>query len=136
MSDRTIIAARPPGLATTNRGQYPYPFTPAVVVSIDETAEKKWSCVAAMPSQFGDKDSWQGRTRPNVPQGDRERQAYLLDLVRQRSAAVADQYRDPLIAFYGDARGRKVKYAEAFELCQYGRQAPVEELKTMFSTIE
>ena len=51
-----------------------------------------------MPSQFGDKDSWQARTLPNVPQGDRERQAYLLGLIRQRSAAVADKYRDQLIA--------------------------------------
>ena len=60
----------------------PYPFNADVVVSIDETAERKWSCVAAMPSQFADRDSWQGRTRPNVPQGDRERQTYLLDLVK------------------------------------------------------
>ena len=85
-----------------------------------------------MPSQFGDKDSWQARTLPNVPQGDRERQAYLLDLIKQRSATVADKYRDRLIAAYGEERGRKVKYAEAFELCQYGRQAPAEELRKMF----
>ncbi len=112
--------------------QRPYPFKPDVVVSIDESAEKKWSCVAAMPSQFGDKDSWQGRTRPDVPGGDRERQEYLLELVRRQSAAIANQYRDRLIAMYGDERGRGVKYAEAFELCEYGRQAPPEELKKMF----
>ncbi|MGH9311590.1 MAG: PIG-L family deacetylase, partial [Vicinamibacterales bacterium] len=64
------------------------------------------------------------------------RQAYLLDLVRKRGAAVADQYRDRLIALYGEERGRKVKYAEAFELCQYGRQAPLEELKQMFPTFD
>ena len=112
--------------------QRPYPFKPDVVVSIDEAAEKKWSCVAAMPSQFGDKDSWQSRTRPDVPAGDRERQAYLVELVRRQNAAVADQYRDRLIALYGAERGRGVKYAEAFELCEYGRQAPQDELKKMF----
>ena len=53
--------------------QDPKPFEPTVVVGIDEAADKKWKCVSAMPSQFGDKDSWQGRTLPNVPQGDRER---------------------------------------------------------------
>jgi len=112
--------------------QRPYPFNADVVVSIDDAAEKKWSCVTAMPSQFGDKDSWQGRTRPNVPQSDRERQAYLLDLVRQQNAAVANKYRDRLVALYGAERGRNVKYAEAFELCQYGRQPAAEELKKMF----
>jgi LmbE family N-acetylglucosaminyl deacetylase len=112
--------------------QRPYPFKADIVVSIDESAEKKWSCVTAMPSQFGDKDSWQGRTRPDVPPGDRERPAYLLDLVKQRFATVANQYRDRLVALYGAERGRGVKYAEAFELCEYGRQAPPDELKKMF----
>ena len=42
--------------------QDPKPFTPTIVVGIDEVAEKKWQCISAMPSQFGDKDSWQGRT--------------------------------------------------------------------------
>ncbi len=112
----------------------PYPFDPTLVVSIDDLADKKWQCVSAMPSQFGDKDSWQGRTLPNVPQDDQGRQAYLLEQVKSRSAAVADKYRDRLIALYGKERGSKVRYAEAFELSQYGRQASVDELKEMFPT--
>jgi LmbE family N-acetylglucosaminyl deacetylase len=112
--------------------QDPKPFTPTIVVGIDEVAEKKWRCVSAMPSQFGDKDSWQGRTIPNIPTGDRERQAYLLDIVKKRNMAVADQYRDRLVALYGAERGKKVQYAEAFQLGQYGRQASVDELKSMF----
>ena len=50
----------------------------------------------------------------------------------QRFATVANQYRDRLVALYGAERGRSVKYAEAFELCEYGRQAPPDELKKMF----
>jgi LmbE family N-acetylglucosaminyl deacetylase len=110
----------------------PKPFDPTVVVGIDETADKKWKCVSAMPSQFGDKDSWQGRTLPNVPAGDRERQTYLLELVKKRNLAVADQYRERLIALYGKEKGQAFKYAEAFQLGQYGRQASVDELKGMF----
>src|SRR5262245_2831075 len=130
--DTPPTARNPVFLHYSDNFQRPYPFNPDVVVSIDGVAEKKWSCVAAMPSQFADKDSWQGRTRPNVPQGDRERQAYLLDLVKQQNAAVADKYRERLVAAYGAERGRAVKYAEAFELCEYGRQASSEELKAMF----
>ena len=87
----------------------------------------------AMPSQFGDKDSWQGADaagrasrRPRaagVPAGTGE---------EAQNAAVADQYRERLVALYGAERGREVKYAEAFELCEYGRQAPQDELKKMF----
>ena len=107
---------------------------PSIVVDIDSVAEKKWACIAAMPSQFGDKDSWQARTRPGVPGGDAERQAFLLEGVKGRSAAVADQYRDRLLALYGDARGRLVKYAEAFQVNQYGRPATEAELKQLFPT--
>jgi N-acetylglucosamine malate deacetylase 1 len=85
-----------------------------------------------MPSQFGDKDSWQGRTLPNVPAGDAERAAYLLDIVKKRNMAVADQYRERLVASYGAERGKQVKYAEAFQMGQYGRQASADELKQMF----
>lgn len=112
--------------------QDPKAFEPTMVVGIDEVADKKWKCVSAMPSQFGDRDSWQGRTRPNVPQGDRERQTFLLEGVKQRSADVANQYRDRLVALYGKERGQAVKYAEAFQLGQYGRQASADELKKMF----
>jgi N-acetylglucosamine malate deacetylase 1 len=112
--------------------QDPKPFTPSIVVGIDDVAEKKWACVSAMPSQFGDEDSWQGRTLPNVPKGDRERAAYLLDIVKKRNMAVAEQYRDRLVSLYGAERGKKVQYAEAFQLGQYGRQPSLEDLTRLF----
>jgi hypothetical protein len=106
---------------------------PSIVVGIDSVAEQKWVCIAAMPSQFVDKDSRQARTKPGVPSGDAERLAFLLDGVKARSAGVADQYRERLLPLYGDARGR-VKYAEAFQVNQYGRSASEEELKGLFPT--
>jgi len=112
--------------------QDPRPFTPTIVVGIDAQVEKKWKCITAMPSQFGDRDSWQGRTLANVPQNDKERQSYLLEIVKKRNIAVADQYRAKLVELYGAERGKKFQYAEAFELNQYGRQPSVDELKSMF----
>ena len=114
--------------------QDPKPFTPTFVAGIDDVADKKWKCISAMPSQFGDKDSWQGRTLPNIPAGDRERQTHLLEIVKKRNVAVAEQYRDRLIALHGAEQGKKVMYAEAFQISQYGRQVPVEELKRLFPT--
>lgn len=112
----------------------PYPFEPTVVVGIDEVVNQKWDCVSAMPSQFGDEHSWQASTRPDVPNDGAERKAFLLDLVKQRNEAVADRYRNRLIALYGQEKGSQIQYAEAFELCQYGSQPSVDILKTLFPT--
>jgi hypothetical protein len=105
MDDSAVVVVAPffvPDTPATRRNpvfmyysdgfQDPKPFTPTMVVDIDKVADKKWACVSAMPSQFGDEDSWQGRTLPNVPKGDRERAAYLLDIVKKRNIAIADQY--------------------------------------------
>ena len=133
--DSPPTARNPVFMYYSDNFQDPKPFDPTIVVGIDEVADKKWKCVSAMPSQFGDKDSWQGRTLPNVPAGDRERQAYLLELVKKRNVAVADEFRQRLIALYGKEKGQAIKYAEAFQLGQYGRQASLEELKQLFPTL-
>ena len=119
-------------LYTADGFQKPYPFEPTIVVGIDEVANQKWDCVSAMPSQFGDEHSWQASTGSDVPSGDAERKAYLLDRVKQRNQATADQNREQLIALYGQEKGSQIQYAEAFELCQYGSQVDVDALKELF----
>jgi LmbE family N-acetylglucosaminyl deacetylase len=112
----------------------PYPFDPIIAIGFDDIAQKKWDCIAAMPSQFGDADSWQARTRPNIPADEAGRRAVLAEGVKQRSADVANQYRNLLVKLYGEPKGRAIKYAEAFELNQYGSPATVDELKKLFPT--
>jgi len=112
----------------------PYPFDPILAVGIDEVAQKKWDCISALPSQFGDADSWQARYGRNVPADEAGRKAYLIENVKQRNADVANTYRNLLVQLYGDQKGRAIKYAEAFELNQYGGGATVDQLKGMFPT--
>lgn len=114
----------------------PYPFQPDIVVGVDAAAEKKWDCIRAMPSQFADADSWQGRYLPGVPDDPDERADYILNHMMERNAAVADQYRNRLIELYGEERGSQIRYAEAFEICQYGRQPSMEELRAIFPTFD
>ncbi|MEO8076262.1 MAG: PIG-L family deacetylase [Acidobacteriota bacterium] len=114
----------------------PYPFDPILAVGFDEVAQKKWDCISALPSQFGDADSWQARYGRNVPTDETARKAFLIDIVKQRNADVANEFRPLLIKLYGEQKGRGVKYAEAFELNQYGRQASADDLKTMFPTFK
>ena len=56
--------------------------------------------------------------------------------MQQRNADVANQYRNLLVKLYGETRGRRIKYAEAFELNQYGSPATVDELKQMFPSFD
>lgn len=110
----------------------PYPFDPAIIVDIGPSVEQKWDCISAMPSQFADEHSWQASYRADVPKDPAGRKAHILDSVKKSNEAVADQYRDLLISLYGEERGKAVKYAEAFELCQYGTQLSTEQLKALF----
>jgi N-acetylglucosamine malate deacetylase 1 len=110
----------------------PVPFKPSIVVGIDEVAEQKWKCIESMPSQFADEDSWQARYLPGVPKDDKARAEFLLDRVKQRSADLADKYREELAEHYGEEKAAKIRYAEAFEVCQYGTQPTAEELRALF----
>ena len=45
---------------------------------------------------------------------------------------MADKFRDTLVEWYGGERAAKVKFAEAFEIGEYGRKPSKEELKKLF----
>ena len=49
-----------------------------------------------------------------------------------RFSGTADRFREDLIEWYGSERGKQIQYAEAFEICEYGRRPSTEELKRLF----
>ena len=49
-----------------------------------------------------------------------------------RYAAQANSYRETLVKFYGPEKARAIRYAQAFEICEYGRQPSQDDLKKMF----
>ena len=69
-----------------------------------------------------------------MPKGDAERKKWFREshYWSKRDADVANKYRDELVAFYGPEKGKKVKYAEAFEICEYGRQPDKAEVRRLF----
>jgi N-acetylglucosamine malate deacetylase 1 len=130
------LAENPVFFYLSDNFQKPYAFDPAVVVSIDPVFEQRSEAVWQLESQI--ESLWvQGdfeRVVP-VPKDPAAREARRLetrDRFGRRYANVANQYRPLLVKFYGEEKGRAVKYAEAFELCEYGRQPSAEELKRLF----
>jgi hypothetical protein len=45
---------------------------------------------------------------------------------------VAERFRKELGEWYGAERGQKARYAEAFEICEYGRRPDKNELRKLF----
>ena len=62
----------------------------------------------------------------------RRRGARLAEQRNRRSAAEADRYRDVLVRWYGAERGERVRYAEAFEACEYGARLNERSLRRLF----
>ena len=50
-----------------------------------------------------------------------------------RFARVAARFRKELIARYGEERGSRVRFAEAYSLCEYGSQPNEREMRELFS---
>jgi N-acetylglucosamine malate deacetylase 1 len=111
----------------------PNPFRPDVVVAIDRVLEQKLDALVGMESQFVEGGAL-GNKRL-VPTNDAERQSRqrsVRESFTKRFAETADRCRDKLIELYGEEQGKQVKYAEAFEVCEYGRQPTADELRQLF----
>ena len=70
-----------------------------------------------------------------VPKQGTEREARrkaVRDRFARRAESVANKYRTKLIELYGEEKGKKFRYAEAFELCEYGSRASPDKLKQLF----
>ncbi len=129
--DTPALSKNPVFLYYSDNFKKPYPFDPAIIVGIDDVVDRKRAAIEAMPSQFADKDSWMGRYLPNVPEDADARRVFIREWLIDRDADVANDYRELLMQRYG-AAGQTIKYAEAFELCQYGAQPSLAQLNELF----
>ncbi|MFN3324067.1 MAG: PIG-L deacetylase family protein [Bryobacteraceae bacterium] len=109
--------------------QKPQPFQPDIAIAIDEVWSKKIDAHDAMPSQFYEAQPkcWGGGIP--VPEGKAERRAWL---EKRRTYAPSPAVRETLVKWYGAERAAKIRHAEAFEICEYGRRPTEDELKRLF----
>jgi LmbE family N-acetylglucosaminyl deacetylase len=112
--------------------QRPNPFRPDVAVSIDDVVEKKLAMLDAHTSQVYEWLPWVAGRIDSVPKDPAQRLEWLRkQRFREPSAAV----RESLKKWYGERAG-SIRFAEAFELCEYGRRPSAEELKKLFPFFE
>jgi LmbE family N-acetylglucosaminyl deacetylase len=127
------LKRNPVFLYASDRFQRPNPFRADVAVAIDDVIEPTLDALLVMESQIheGGADGHAG-LYPEDEAGRQKRSEEVRRNLARRYAAQADQYRDVLIRFYGEERARNIRYAQAFEVCEYGRQPSRDELKQMF----
>ena len=113
--------------------QRPNPFRADIVVDIDSVIETKVEATSAMVSQFV--EGGVHGNENNIPKNDeemKEGKERVKSSGRRRYKRTANNYRDKLIELYGEEKGKNVTYAEAYELCEYGRRPKIDDLKKLF----
>jgi LmbE family N-acetylglucosaminyl deacetylase len=115
-----------------DRFQKPYPFKADVGVGVDETVDVKWAMFDAMESQFYEWLAWHAGIIDSVPKKKSDRIAWIREVWGPRFAGVTDLHRDALKSWYTLAQSKRVRFAEFFELSEYGHQPAKDELLDLF----
>lgn len=135
-TDVPQLATNPVFLYLSDNFQKPNPFEPDIVVATDEVFEQKFEAVWSFESQIESLWATGNFERvvpvPKEPAAREERRQQVRERLGSRDERVADKYRKKLMELYGDEKGKKVRYAEAFEVCEYGRRPSKDELKKLF----
>jgi len=113
----------------------PYPFDPDIVVSLDSIFPKKVEALTALVSQAFEGGAGGSPERMALvpPASDPQaRHEWLYQRWARRQGNEANKFREQLIRLYGIEVGNKVKFAEAFEICEYGSRPTTQQLKELF----
>jgi LmbE family N-acetylglucosaminyl deacetylase len=109
--------------------QRPNPFRPDVVVDITPVIDKKVHAMSAHESQYFEWLPWIAGYLDEVPKERTQWEAWLL---KRQSREFSPAMKKSLEQWYGSEKAMKVKYAEAFEVCEYGKQPSAEDLRKIF----
>jgi LmbE family N-acetylglucosaminyl deacetylase len=133
--DTPYLTKNPVFLFSEDGFQRPNPFTADIAVSIDDVIEKKLAAVEALHSQFFEGGA-NGHAGLVPDANDAEKWAARKKQVREsfskRFASTATRFRGSLEGYYGREEAAKVGFAEAFEICEYGRRPAPEEIRKLF----
>ena len=133
--DVAPLKKNPVFLYSSDGFQKPYPFVPDVAVSVDDVFDIKLAAIHELPSQTyeGGANGSEEQVRALPPESNPvARKAWLKENWSRRQSAEASRHRELLVRLYGEEAGRAVKYAETFELCEYGSRPNRDELKRLF----
>jgi LmbE family N-acetylglucosaminyl deacetylase len=127
--DTPPLRKNPVFLYEEDRFQRPNPFRPDVAVSIDSVVDRKIAALDAHVSQVYEWLPWVDGQLDSVPKDPTARIAWLKG--QRTGRKLEPSVRDALVKWYG-SKADTVKNAEAFEVCEYGRQPTEADLRRLF----
>jgi LmbE family N-acetylglucosaminyl deacetylase len=107
----------------------PNPFQADIAVDITPVIEKKLAGLDAHQSQFYEWLPWIGNYENEVPKDPAKHKEYLL---AKRVQTPNPEVRKTLEKWYGKSRADQAKFAEAFEICEYGTQPTEQDIRRLF----
>ncbi|QDO95191.1 PIG-L family deacetylase [Formosa sediminum] len=127
--DTSALKKNPVFLYLEDHFQKPNEFKADIAVDISSVFETKMDGLDAHKSQFYEWLPWTEGKLDIVPKGEKERRAFLTKIWGR---SISPKVRESLTKWYGPTQANAAKYAEAFEICEYGKQPTDEEIKQLF----
>lgn len=131
--DTPPLKKNPVFLYTEDGFQKPTPFQPDIAVDITSVFDQKIYAMAAHESQFFEWLPWTNGTLNEVPKTEAERLKWLAEW---RKPGINEKTKESLVKWYGNEKAGKAKYAEGFEICEYGRRPSEEEIRQLFPILK
>lgn len=129
--DVPALTKNPVFLYFQDNFQRPNPFRPDIAVDITSVFDKKVYAISAHQSQVFEWLPWIGGYAAEVPASPADRLAWLTKRLA-RLWTVNMDVSASLEKWYGKEQASMAKYAEAFEVCEYGKQPNAGEIKRLF----
>ena len=132
--DTPPVKRNPVFMYFPDRFTRPYPFQADIAISIDDVFGKKVHALDALESQVYEGGA-NGSAQTLIQRKAHDpvaRKEILKASWTGRNGRIADLFRESLVKWYGPEKGKAVKTAEAFEVCEYGRRPSEAELKILF----
>jgi len=109
--------------------QKPNPFTADIAVAIDDVIDRKMSMLDAHVSQMYECLPWHAGKLDQVPMDPAARREWLK---KQRATAPNAAVREALVKWYGPEAAKQIRFAEAFEICEYGAKPSADDIRRLF----
>lgn len=128
-SDVPALKKNPVFLYFQDNFQRPNPFRPDIAVDITNVNEQKLLGLDAHVSQVYEWLPWIGHYLSEVPKNKSDRLKWL---ATKWVEPITPAIKTSLAKWYGEDKAAQAKYAEAFEICEYGTQPDEAEIRRLF----
>ena len=135
-SDVPALKKNPVFLYMQDKFKKPNPFSHDLVIAIDNVVDKKLNGLNEHTSQYYEWLPWINNhgDLSSVPSDPILRKKWLRD--QRIEIPITDEQRKSLVKWYGESKAANVKYAESFEITEYGTQPDDDEIRKLFPMLK